>query len=268
MNPQVLINLALLTIMAVVCAIVEARLDVGFTRNMALWTYDENRSNNNPNINGLATWANALITFQNVVPISLYISIEAVRTIQAAFIFFDHEIYHAKSDSPTYARSWNLSDDAGSSFALPFNIKIEVSIELDDFSTMQCRREGDTILAADGQDERTNLDPQKADQMSSSDVELTRFYDSQLQSDIEESMKADISSPTAKQARILNGFFNVLALCHTAIASVNPETGVIDYKAQSPDEYGHLTPRWLGCVWYLKGNGNSDCLCRERVRRP
>ena len=49
--------------------------------------------------------------FQNIVPISLYISIEFVRTCQAAFIYYDLEMVH-KGQS-TVARSWNLSDDLG-----------------------------------------------------------------------------------------------------------------------------------------------------------
>lgn len=44
-------------------------------------------------------------------PISLYISIEFVRTCQAAFIYFDYEMVH--NDIVTLARSWNLSDDLG-----------------------------------------------------------------------------------------------------------------------------------------------------------
>jgi phospholipid-translocating ATPase len=54
-----------------------------------------------------------LHSFQNIVPISLYISIEAVRTVQAAFIYFDKDIWYEKSNQPTLARSWNLSDDLG-----------------------------------------------------------------------------------------------------------------------------------------------------------
>ena len=51
--------------------------------------------------------------FQDVVPISLYISIEFVKTCQAAFIYFDYDIWYEKTDQATQARSWNLSDDLG-----------------------------------------------------------------------------------------------------------------------------------------------------------
>lgn len=54
-----------------------------------------------------------LFRFQNIVPISLYISIEAVRTCQAAFIYFDMEMYYKKTDSPALARTFTLTDDLG-----------------------------------------------------------------------------------------------------------------------------------------------------------
>lgn len=55
----------------------------------------------------------AMLRFQDIVPISLYISIEVVRTLQAAFIYFDADIYYEKTKQATIARSWNLSDDLG-----------------------------------------------------------------------------------------------------------------------------------------------------------
>lgn len=51
--------------------------------------------------------------FQNIVPISLYISIEAVKTCQALFIYFDYDMFYKKTNQPTLARSYNLSDDLG-----------------------------------------------------------------------------------------------------------------------------------------------------------
>jgi phospholipid-translocating ATPase len=99
--------------MAIACAIAETFIDKSFFHRGAPWTFDENIPSQTPDINGLATWANALITFQNVVPISLYISIEAVRSLQAAFIYFDSELWYEKTDTATLARNWNLSDDLG-----------------------------------------------------------------------------------------------------------------------------------------------------------
>lgn len=99
--------------MAVACAITDSILEHRLYPKGAPWLYGDNQSDDNPSINGLITWAYALITFQNIVPISLYISIEFVRTCQAAFIYFDYDIWYEKTNQATLARSWNLSDDLG-----------------------------------------------------------------------------------------------------------------------------------------------------------
>lgn len=115
MNPQVLLNLSILGLIAMVCAIVDHFNEVRWYNQDAYWMLFADTSGDNPNINGLVTFANAFITFQNIVPISLYISIEFVRTAQAAFIYWDHAIKYVKNGvtTRTMARSWNLSDDLG-----------------------------------------------------------------------------------------------------------------------------------------------------------
>ena len=107
------LNLTLLAIMGIVCAVADSSLEKHYYPLGAPWLYGDNQSDDNPNINGLITFVYALITFQNIVPISLYISIEFVRTAQAAFIYFDKDIWYEKTDQATLARSWNLSDDLG-----------------------------------------------------------------------------------------------------------------------------------------------------------
>lgn len=107
------VNLFLLFAVGVVCAIIDSTMERKFLRQNSYWTFGQPLSDDNPNFNGFTTFFNALITFQNVVPISLYISIEFVRTCQAAFIYFDSEMYYEPADQATMARSWNLSDDLG-----------------------------------------------------------------------------------------------------------------------------------------------------------
>ena len=59
---------------------------------------------------------------------------------------------------------------------------------------------------------------------------VPHFKDSQLTEDIQN------SASSGSHGRFLNAFMTTLALCHTAIASVNDDDGSISYKAQSPDE--------------------------------
>lgn len=53
------------------------------------------------------------VSAQNIVPISLYISIEIVKTIQAFFIYQDADMYYAPLDYPCVPKTWNISDDLG-----------------------------------------------------------------------------------------------------------------------------------------------------------
>ena len=72
---------------------------------------------------------------------------------------------------------------------------------------------------------------------TSSDSSMTvHFRDAELTRDLLSAVHADQDSTNAAHARQLNGFFSVLALCHTVLTSVDKETGKIEYKSQSPDE--------------------------------
>ncbi|KAJ3023347.1 UNVERIFIED_CONTAM: hypothetical protein HDU68_008648 [Siphonaria sp. JEL0065] len=55
----------------------------------------------------------SLIAFQNIVPISLYLTVEIVKTIQSYFIYNDIQMYYEPLNQPCVPKSWNLSDDLG-----------------------------------------------------------------------------------------------------------------------------------------------------------
>ncbi|KAF8969603.1 hypothetical protein BDZ97DRAFT_1794193 [Flammula alnicola] len=311
MNPQVFVNLLLLALMAIACGIVDSVLEHRDYPEGAPWLYDDNRSGDNPSINGLITFAFALITFQNIVPISLYISIEFVRTCQAAFIYFDNNMVH--KDQPALARSWNLSDDLGqieyifsdktgtltqnsmifrkcsiggkmyngdeleeeeeesslkkmpspdekgpppayappagiSEGEKPKNLGAEIPLE-------QLRSSGSSSAAY--QSSKTHVEkgltkPKSSPGADSDSSDLAgpppppgdeepnaststatpkvihHFHDAEL--------SRTYNSENAAHARQLNGFFSVLALCHTVLTNLDKETGKLEYKAQSPDE--------------------------------
>ncbi|KAG6899806.1 hypothetical protein C0993_006629 [Termitomyces sp. T159_Od127] len=273
MNPQVFINLIILAIMAVVCAIVDSVLEHYYYPRDAYWLYNDNQSDDNPSINGLVTWAFALVTFQNIVPISLYISIEVVRTCQAAFIYFDTNIYHKKTGQPTLARSWNLSDDLGQieyifsdkTGTLTQNSMIfrQCSIagkvysgdpDVEDEATPKIREKTSTI-SSQSQDVVLPSDLSSSSSTAASPSPPTathkplptatadpltmppprgsnRFVSASLNNDL----RAAAHAADPVRARALNGFFSVLALCHTVLTGTDPETGAMEYKAQSPDE--------------------------------
>ncbi|KEP52384.1 phospholipid-translocating P-type ATPase [Rhizoctonia solani 123E] len=267
MNPQVFINLIIVAIMAVVCAIVDSTLEKRAFKEGAYWMAFATQKDDNPNINGLVTFANALITFQNVIPISLYISIEFVRTCQAAFIYFDREIYYSKNDTPTLARSWNLSDDLGQieyvfsdkTGTLTQNNMVfrqcsvggtiyngeETEPEAEENPAIKTSPSSETTAIGEdpevghskarGSHESTpgssasTSAPKVTEQPNVPPQAPTRFINGQLKQDIE-------SPRDDNQMRQLYGFFSTLALCHTVLAGTNEQTGRLEYKAQSPDE--------------------------------
>jgi len=53
------------------------------------------------------------VIYDNVVPLSLYISAEFTRVIQAKFFQYDLDMYHAPTDRPMLARTSNLNEELG-----------------------------------------------------------------------------------------------------------------------------------------------------------
>ena len=66
-----------------------------------------------PAKNGLVSFFVAVILYQSLVPISLYITIEIIKTLQAFFIYSDVSMYYERLDHPCTPKSWSISDDLG-----------------------------------------------------------------------------------------------------------------------------------------------------------
>lgn len=54
-----------------------------------------------------------VILYNNLIPISLQVTLELVRFMQALFINYDMEMYHAESNTPAVARTSNLNEELG-----------------------------------------------------------------------------------------------------------------------------------------------------------
>jgi phospholipid-translocating ATPase len=251
MNPMVLANLAILAAMATVCAIVDSVLEHHYYPRQAPWLWGDNRSDDNPSINGLITWAFALITFQNIVPISLYISVEAVRTCQAAFIYFDAEIYYEKTDTPALARTFTLTDDLGQieyifsdkTGTLTQNAMVfrgasvggqtyvdEEPVE----GAVEPVKSPDpsTISESDATPRETANPAVEIERVQLSGGLLRHFRSVQLSRELE----VAASDPRSPDRDRHGYFWTTLALCHTVLAGIDPQSGLLEYKAQSPDE--------------------------------
>ena len=93
-----------------------------------------------------------------------------------------------------------------------------------------------TSAAAAGNSRDISPHPLEASAVKLSSGVLRHFRDSTLVQDLARAIDAGPGTEDAESAHSLEGFFCVLALCHTVLTAVDPETGAIEYKAQSPDE--------------------------------
>ncbi|KAF9572155.1 hypothetical protein EC968_010241 [Mortierella alpina] len=111
MNIQVALNFGILLLLCVVCAVGSTIYDRKWRGTAAEQLWD--MSTRGVVLEGVITFFTSLIIFQNIIPISLYISIEFVKTFQAYFIWQDTDMYDVELDQFCTPKTWNLTDDLG-----------------------------------------------------------------------------------------------------------------------------------------------------------
>lgn len=111
LNFSVIINFCVLFILCFISGIVNG---VYYKKqNQSRQSFEFGTVAGNAATNGFVSFWVAVILYQSLVPISLYISVEIIKTAQAAFIYGDVLLYNAKLDYPCTPKSWNISDDLG-----------------------------------------------------------------------------------------------------------------------------------------------------------
>lgn len=195
-----------------------------------------------------------IILFNNLIPISLQVTLEVVRFIQATFINMDIEMYHAESDTPAMARTSNLNEELGmvgyiftdKTGTLTKNVmefkRCTVSGKIYDLpieSEVPSREVSNGISTSrpgSGTSNKvTNIDAIKTivEPANGSSSKSRDPYDCQLVRDITQGKKSTDRNRT-KHAAILHEFMIMLSACHTVIPEKIDNT--IVYHAASPDE--------------------------------
>ncbi|CAG8754592.1 17029_t:CDS:2, partial [Racocetra persica] len=111
----VILNFVILIILASICAVgsgVSSALLLNARGNRIEERVTSNSQQTIP-LASFLTFFSGLIIFQNIIPISLYISIEFVKGFQAFFIYNDLDMWDKDAEIPCVPKSWNLSDDLG-----------------------------------------------------------------------------------------------------------------------------------------------------------
>lgn len=198
-----------------------------------------------------------LMLFNYFIPISLYVSIEIVKIVQSIFINRDKEMYYEEADKPAHARTSNLNEELGQvdtilsdkTGTLTCNkmefIKCSIAgwaygRNVTEVERAMKRRNGLPLA----HDERNGCDIIKCSPVKETQIKGFNFHDDRI-------MNGNwVKEP---HADVIQKFFRLLALCHTAIPEEEETTGKVSYEAESPDEAAFVVAaRELGFEFYRR----------------
>ncbi|KAK0556666.1 phospholipid transporting ATPase [Tilletia horrida] len=280
-NFNVLMNFFILMIMCAVCTVFGG-FELSKTDNSKYFFENGVEVSTSNVINALVILGSCLVVFQNIVPISLYISIEIVKTIQAFFIFSDIEMYYEPLDYPCVPKTWNISDDLGQieyifsdkTGTLTQNVMefkkcsingVPYGEGITEAMVGAMKREGKDTSGLDPNTQAAQLERAKNSMIDTLNRSFKNRY---LRKDkltlISPSLAEQVlpqNSPESQERRKeVATFFRALALCHTALSDrPTDDPYVLDYKAQSPDEAALVSAaRDMGAVFIAKTNHVID----------
>ena len=254
LNWNVLYNFGVLFCMCLVAAFVDG---VFWARNdsSSQWFEYGGYGAGSPGLNGFITFWASVILFQNLVPISLYITLEIVRTFQAFFIYSDTYMYYEKLDYPCTPKSWNISDDLGQIEYIFSDKTGTLTQNVMEFkkATIGGEPYGEAYTEAQaGMQKRQGIDVAKESDRAKKQIEQDRLetirllrqqHDNPYLQDegiqmVAPNLVADLSGAAGEpQAKANYDFMVALALCHSVITERTPGNPPrIEFKAQSPDE--------------------------------
>ncbi|KAJ9568389.1 hypothetical protein OSB04_004355 [Centaurea solstitialis] len=233
-----------------------------------------------PFLSGCIHLITALILYGYLIPISLYVSIELVKVLQAMFINRDINMYDEETGTPAQARTSNLNEELGmvdtilsdktgtltcnqmdflkcSIAGVPYGVRSS-EVELAAASQMAMDLDQDNGLSRTGESHRSEIEleivPTPRTGGSKGRIKGFSFEDGRL-------MNGNWSREP--NADVILMFFRILALCHTAVPEANEETGVFTYEAESPDEGAFLVAAREFGFEYCKRT-QSSIFVRER----
>lgn len=276
LNWNVIYNFVILFFMCLISGIIQGvTLAQG---NNSLDHFEFGSIGGNPALDGFITFWAAVILFQNLVPIALYITIEIIKTLQAFFIYSDTQMYYEPIDYPCTPKSWNISDDLGQ-IEYVFSDKTgTLTQNVMEFKkcTINGVPYGEAYTEAQaGIQKRQGIDTEEEGAKARKQIaedrvimleKLWKLHPNPYLRDEELTFVAPdfvrdlegLSGP--EQRRATEDFMLTLALCHTVITERTPgDPPRIEFKAQSPDEAA-LVATARDCGFTVIGRTNDGII--------
>uniref|UniRef100_A0A8C3AV43 Phospholipid-transporting ATPase n=1 Tax=Cyclopterus lumpus TaxID=8103 RepID=A0A8C3AV43_CYCLU len=206
-NMQILVLFGILLVMALISSVGAAIWNDKHTEDA--WDISTNFAYN------LLTF---IILYNNLIPISLLVTLEVVKFTQALFINWDMEMYYSETDTPAMARTSNLNEELGQVKYLFSDKTGTLTCNIMNFK--KCTIAGITY----GLTPAINLYFLSHSNLPSNSNNSTEFDDPTLKQNIE-------NHPTSPQ---ICEFLTMMAVCHTVVPE--REEDQLIYQASSPDE--------------------------------
>uniref|UniRef100_A0A8C2U046 Phospholipid-transporting ATPase n=1 Tax=Coturnix japonica TaxID=93934 RepID=A0A8C2U046_COTJA len=214
-NIQILILFCILIAMSLICSIGSAVWNRRHTERD--WYLDLNYGGaSNFGLNFLTF----IILFNNLIPISLLVTLEVVKFIQAYFINWDIDMHYEPTDTAAMARTSNLNEELG-------QVKYIFSDKTGTLTcnVMQFKKCTVAGVAYGHCPEPEDYSVPSDDWQGSQNGDEKMFSDSSLLENLQN------NHPTAP---IICEFLTMMAVCHTAVPERDGDK--IIYQAASPDE--------------------------------
>ncbi|EIW75489.1 phospholipid-translocating P-type ATPase [Coniophora puteana RWD-64-598 SS2] len=256
-NYNVVVNFVLLVIMCTVSAVINGVWDGATATSVNIYEQGVNPTDSAV-LNALVTFVSCLIAFQNIVPVSLFISIEIVKTIQAYFIGQDMDMYSSEFDAACVPKNWGISDDLGQIEYIFSDKTGTLTQNVMEFQKCSIAGTvyGEGVTEAQrgaaqrqGRANDPSMDPEEMGrrlvQLKDEMVTGLRkaFKNRYMQPDrltlVAPQLADDIADRSSARAQAIIAFFRALALCHSVLAErpePKEEPNRLEYKAESPDE--------------------------------